>query len=243
MAIPEIEIWDRRLTSMLYIDTGENISVKSSEVYSILDKILSLIVTDISIEDLEYGLSLFRKWKLILFRDFGTVYPNDVATADLFEFAKAGEDEPVHGLIADPLSDMLTRIRNAQLRRSMSVTTPASKLRARVLDVLKSEGYIRGYNEVSTDSGKPGLEVDLIYGADNEPVIAGFRRISNYDRFRHFDQGNSFSIKYSRNISQKISGILLIQTTLGIVSDTEAKENNLPGEIIYNIFGNQKVNR
>lgn len=79
--------------------------------------------------------------------------------------------------ISDPLGDMLTRIRNAQMRRKSKVSTPASKLREHVLDVLASEGYIRGYSAVEFDGGKAELEIELKY-FDGEPVIRSIERIS-----------------------------------------------------------------
>ena len=72
--------------------------------------------------------------------------------------------------LTDPIGDMLTRIRNAQMRRKTTVTTPASTLRGRVLDVLQSEGFIRGYSESQADNGMPQFEIELKY-SDNTPVI------------------------------------------------------------------------
>ena len=81
----------------------------------------------------------------------------------------------------DPLGDMLTRIRNAVGRRKTKVSTPASKLRARVLEVLKSEGYIRNYAQVDFDNGKSEIEIELKY-ADNGPVIREIARVSKPGR-------------------------------------------------------------
>ena len=83
--------------------------------------------------------------------------------------------------LTDPIGDMLTRIRNAQLRRRDSVSTPASTLRGRVLDVLKSEGFIRGYSEAKLDNGVAQFEIELKY-SDNIPVIRTIERVSRPGR-------------------------------------------------------------
>ncbi len=83
--------------------------------------------------------------------------------------------------VSDPLGDMLTRIRNAQLRNRTKVSTPASKLRARVLDVLREEGYIRGYAEIEYGGGKTEFEIELKY-YDGSPVIREIRRVSTPGR-------------------------------------------------------------
>ena len=83
--------------------------------------------------------------------------------------------------ISDPLGDMLTRIRNAQMRRKSKVSTPASKLREHVLDVLVAEGYIRGYSMVEYEGGKSELEIELKY-FDGEPVIRSIERVSKPGR-------------------------------------------------------------
>src|ERR1700731_3905161 len=83
--------------------------------------------------------------------------------------------------INDPLGDMLTRIRNAQMRKRQRVSTPGSKLRARVLDVLKAEGYIRGYNSTEFGNGRTEFEVELKY-YDGEPVIKAIARVSKPGR-------------------------------------------------------------
>ena len=83
--------------------------------------------------------------------------------------------------MTDPLGDMLTRIRNAQMRKKTKVSTPASKLRQRVLDVLAAEGYIRGYTTVEFEGGKSELEVELKY-FDGEPVIREIQRVSKPGR-------------------------------------------------------------
>ena len=83
--------------------------------------------------------------------------------------------------MTDPLGDMLTRIRNAQMRKKSTVSSPGSKLRERVLDVLKSEGYIRGYSTVTFDGGRSELEIELKY-YDGQPVIRDIVRVSKPGR-------------------------------------------------------------
>ena len=82
---------------------------------------------------------------------------------------------------SDPIGDMLTRIRNAQMRRKTTVTTPASTLRGRVLDVLQSEGFIRGYSEVKFENGASEYEIELKY-SENDPVIRTIERVSRPGR-------------------------------------------------------------
>ena len=83
--------------------------------------------------------------------------------------------------LTDPIGDMLTRIRNAQMRRRDVVQTPASTLRGRVLDVLKSEGFIRGYSESKMDNGVAQFDIELKY-SDNAPVIRTIERVSRPGR-------------------------------------------------------------
>ncbi|WP_204272846.1 30S ribosomal protein S8, partial [Enterobacter hormaechei] len=90
----------------------------------------------------------------------------------------------------DPLGDMLTRIRNAQMRRKNRVTTPGSKLRARVLEVLKSEGYIRDYFTVTHPNGRSEFEIELKY-FDGEPVIRRIARVSKPGRRVYAGVGNT----------------------------------------------------
>src|SRR4028118_1720797 len=92
--------------------------------------------------------------------------------------SRAGEGSEM--LMNDPIGDMLTRIRNAQMRKRPTVTTPASTLRARVLDVLQSEGYIRGYGEVELN-GKTEFQIELKY-FDGQPVIHEIQRVSKPGR-------------------------------------------------------------
>ena len=126
----------------------------------------------------------------------------------------------------DPLGDMLTRIRNAQMRGRSSVATPASKLRARVLDVLQSEGYIRGYTQVEKD-GKAEIEIELKY-FDGEPVIQQIARVSKPGRRVY---SGSKDIPLERNGL----GISILSTPKGVMSDNVARTENVGGEILCRV--------
>jgi small subunit ribosomal protein S8 len=130
--------------------------------------------------------------------------------------------------INDPLGDMLTRIRNAQQRRRPKVTTPASNLRQRVLDVLIDEGYIRGYARVDHKGGMSELEIELKY-ANGQPAIRDIKRISKpgrrvYTPVRDLD-----------TVANGL-GVAILSTPKGVMSDTRAREANVGGEILCNVF-------
>jgi small subunit ribosomal protein S8 len=113
--------------------------------------------------------------------------------------------------LSDPLGDMLTRIRNALGRKKSKVSSPASKLRVRVLDVLKSEGYIRDYSQTDFDNGKSELEIELKYHEGNS-VIREISRVANG------------------------LGVAILSTPKGVMADHEAREQNVGGEILCQIF-------
>ncbi len=127
----------------------------------------------------------------------------------------------------DPLGDMLTRIRNAQERKRPKVVSPNSKLRARVLDVLIEEGYIRGYAEVEKD-GKSELEIELKY-YNGEGVIKEIKRISKPGRRVYSGYTNLPSIANGL-------GIAILSTPKGVMSDSKARDEKVGGEILCNIF-------
>ncbi len=131
--------------------------------------------------------------------------------------------------MSDPLGDMLTRIRNALGRRKTSVSTPASKLRARVLEVLKSEGYIRGYTQVDYDNGKSELDIELKYADGGSPVIREIARVSRPGRRVYV------SVKSIPNVSNGL-GISILSTPKGVMADHDAREHNVGGEILCQIF-------
>jgi len=128
----------------------------------------------------------------------------------------------------DPVGDMLTRIRNAQMRNKSNVSTPASKLRGWVLDVLKSEGYIRGYEAVVGKDGKPAIEVSLKY-FDGEPVIKELRRISTPGRRVYA------GVKEIPFVRQGL-GVAIVSTPKGVMSDGQARATNVGGEILCTVF-------
>jgi small subunit ribosomal protein S8 len=128
----------------------------------------------------------------------------------------------------DPLGDMLTRIRNAQMRRKPTVSTPASKLRARVLDVLKAEGYIRGYAEVKHANGHPEFEIELKY-FEGAPVISGIKRVSKPGR-------RVYSAVNDLPLVRNGLGISIVSTPKGVMSDTLARSENVGGEVLCQVF-------
>jgi len=128
----------------------------------------------------------------------------------------------------DPLGDMLTRIRNAQMRGKTSVVSPASKLRRWVLDVLQEEGYIRGYSEAKTDNGAGELQIELKY-YEGEPVIREIQRVSKPGR-------RVYSSVKTMPIVRNGLGISIISTPKGVMSDNAARENNVGGEILCRVF-------
>jgi small subunit ribosomal protein S8 len=130
--------------------------------------------------------------------------------------------------VTDPLGDMLTRIRNAQLRGKSKVTTPASRMRARVLDVLQQEGYIRGYAEVDYGKGRSEIEIELKY-FDGEPVIRQIDRVSTPGR-RVYASGNNLPTVYNG------LGISILSTPKGVLSDADARAQNVGGEVICTVF-------
>ena len=129
---------------------------------------------------------------------------------------------------SDPLGDMLTRIRNAQLRNRPKVSTPASRLRARVLDVLREEGYIRGYAEIEYGGGKTEFEIELKY-YDGAPVIREIKRVSTPGR-RVYS-----SVTDLPTIANGL-GVAILSTPKGVMSDTRARAENVGGEILCSVF-------
>ena len=128
---------------------------------------------------------------------------------------------------ADPIGDMITRIRNAQLRALNNVTIPSSKFRARILDVLKREGYISNYKPLS-DQKKESLLVDLKYN-NGLPVIKEIKRVSRPGR-RIYAKADSIAR------IQNGLGLAIVSTSKGIMSDTDARTKNIGGEIICRVF-------
>ena len=131
-------------------------------------------------------------------------------------------------MMNDPLGDMLTRIRNAQMRGKSTVMTPASTLRARVLDVLLSEGYIRGYEKASTDNGQGEFTISLKY-YEGEPVIREVKRVSKPGRRVYM------GVKAIPSVRNGL-GVSIVSTPKGVMSDARARNENVGGEILCNVF-------
>ncbi len=130
--------------------------------------------------------------------------------------------------LSDPLGDLLTRIRNGQRAGKVSVDAPASRLRANVLDVLKREGYIRGFSESEERAGIRKLQVELKYH-DGEPVIRSIDRVSKPGR-RVYSKIKDLPRYYNG------LGIAILSTPRGVMSDAEARAANVGGEVLCRVF-------
>ena len=129
--------------------------------------------------------------------------------------------------LTDPLGDMLTRIRNGQRARKDSVLSPASKLRARVLDVLQREGYIRGYSEEEMGPAK-GIRIELKY-FEGQPAIKHVARVSKPGR-------RVYSGSKELPVVRNGLGITIVSTPRGVLSDAEARTQNVGGEVLAEVF-------
>jgi small subunit ribosomal protein S8 len=128
----------------------------------------------------------------------------------------------------DPVGDMITRIRNAATRNKSKVSTPGSRLRARVLDVLKTEGYIRGYSVAERTDGRTEFDIELKY-FDGEPVIREISRVSKPGRRVYA------SVRNLPRINNGL-GIAILSTPKGVMADHEARDQNVGGEILCTVF-------
>jgi small subunit ribosomal protein S8 len=129
--------------------------------------------------------------------------------------------------VSDPLGDLLTRIRNAQHRRLPKVTSPASNLRTNVLEVLRKEGYIRGFMQTEVE-GFAELEIELKYH-EGEPVIREIKRVSKPGR-RVYSKIKDLHRPYNG------LGIAVLSTPRGVMSDNEARAANVGGEVLCQVF-------
>jgi len=129
---------------------------------------------------------------------------------------------------SDPIGDMLTRIRNGQMRKRTTVRSPTSKLRRWVLDVLEREGYIRGYEVLDPAEGFSELEIGLKYH-HGRPAIVELKRISRPGR-RVYSRANDLP-----QVRQGL-GVAIISTSRGVMSDGDARDANLGGEILCTVF-------
>ena len=128
----------------------------------------------------------------------------------------------------DPIGDMLTRIRNAQMRGTSVVQTPASKLRAWVLDVLADEGYIRGYEKTIGRDGHPALDISLKY-YEGVPVIREVKRVSKPGRRVYMASTDLPSVRQGL-------GVAIVSTPQGVMSDSNARAGNVGGEVLCTVF-------
>ena len=127
----------------------------------------------------------------------------------------------------DPLGDMIARIHNAQMRKKSKVSTPASRLRVSVLDVLKTEGFIRGYTSVEQE-GRHEIDIELKY-FDGAPVIREISRVSKPGRRVYA------SVRALPRINNGL-GVAILSTPKGVMADHEARDQNVGGEILCTVF-------
>ena len=128
----------------------------------------------------------------------------------------------------DPIGDMLTRIRNSQMRGKSMVSTPASKLRVRVLEVLADEGYIRGFEEGKDARGLPTIDISLKY-FDGEPVIRELKRVSKPGRRVYMGVNDIPQVRQGLGVS-------IVSTSKGVMSDASARSQNVGGEVLCTVF-------
>ena len=131
-------------------------------------------------------------------------------------------------MVNDPIGDMIARIRNAAERKRSKVSTPASKMRQRVLEVLQSEGYIRGFELVQKPGAFPEFEVELKY-FDGEPVIAEISRVSKPGRRVYASIADLKPVKNGLGIS-------ILSTPKGVMSDSAARSANVGGEVLCQVY-------
>ncbi len=132
------------------------------------------------------------------------------------------------GIVTDPISDMLTRVRNAINARHMKVPMPLSKMKARIAEVLKSEGFIEGF-EVEQTSMPPTLTIQLRYDENRDPVITGLKRVSR-PGLRQYVRADE--IPMIRNGL----GVAIVSTSRGVMTDREARRQRLGGELVCTVW-------
>lgn len=130
--------------------------------------------------------------------------------------------------MTDPIGDMLTRIRNAQMRNKTTVVAPASKLRERVLQVLADEGYIRGFARTDLGDGKSEISIELKY-FDGTPVIRKIERVSKPGRRVYASVRNIPTVNNGLGVS-------ILSTPKGVMADHQAREENVGGEVLCQVF-------
>jgi len=130
--------------------------------------------------------------------------------------------------LTDPIGDMFSRIRNGQMRLLASINVPASNFRLQILEVLKSEGYISNFFIEKKENNKKNLKINLKY-YEGDPVIKEIKRISKPGR-RVYSRANSIP-KVMNGL-----GLAILSTPKGVMTDSEARKNNIGGEIICRVF-------
>ncbi len=132
-------------------------------------------------------------------------------------------------IVSDPIADMLTRIRNANMAEKVSVKLPSSKIKVEIAKLLKSEGFISDHSIIKIDENKSSLVISLKYTADREPVIQGLQRVSK-PSCRKYVNGNE--------VPRVLGGIgiAILSTSKGVITDTEARKQNIGGEILCYIW-------
>ena len=130
--------------------------------------------------------------------------------------------------INDPIGDLITRIRNAQMRRHSNLVVPASKLRGWVLDVLADEGYIRGYSRLEKEGEKPSFDIELKY-FDGSPVISKITRVSKPGRRVYSSVRDLPTVRNGLGIS-------ILSTPKGVMSDAAARDANVGGEVLCQVY-------
>jgi small subunit ribosomal protein S8 len=128
----------------------------------------------------------------------------------------------------DPIGDLISRIANAQMRKKPKVATPGSRLRARVLDVLQTEGYIRGYTTVQHKDGRSEFEIELKY-FDGEPVIREISRVSKPGRRVYV------AVRNLPRVNNGL-GVAILSTPKGVMADHAARDANVGGEVLCTVF-------
>ena len=130
--------------------------------------------------------------------------------------------------VNDPIGDMIARIRNAQMRNKSKVSMPSSRQRERVAEVLKTEGFIRGYASVAHQNGRSELEIELKY-FDGTPVIREIARVSKPGRRVYA------SVRALPRINNGL-GVAIVSTPKGVMADHAARDANVGGEILCTVF-------
>jgi small subunit ribosomal protein S8 len=128
----------------------------------------------------------------------------------------------------DPIGDLIARINNAQMRKKPKVSTPGSRLRVSVLDVLKNEGFIRSYAQVDHSDGRSELEIELKY-FDGEPVIREMSRVSKPGRRVYV------AVRNLPRVNNGL-GISILSTPKGVMADHDARDANVGGEVLCTVF-------